>query len=179
MAHPQHDIDTAIVSLLQFDLLLRYLSNFGNLRFFLLRDLLCYHDGELIRGQILFAPIMRPHSKNLLLPETPCIIPVNSFLVLLELPALTPSSNSHIVVFPTVPTTIFYTLPFVFLLCGKGSLRRKNRFSGGHGELSVSSIEASRASRCLFVCFEKQLSKHKKQDCILIYLLLIIGNYVR
>ena len=58
-----HDIDTAILSLLQFHLILQYLRNCRNLRFLLHWDLLYYHNGKLIRGQILFAPIMKTHQE--------------------------------------------------------------------------------------------------------------------
>ena len=40
-------------------------------------------------------------------------------------------------------------------------------------------LGASRASGCLFVCFEKTKQKLKKQDCIQTYFLLLIENSVR
>ena len=49
-----------------------------------------------------------------------------------------------------------------FSLCGKGSSRRNNIFWGGHGELSVSPIVASRASGCLFVCVCEHKSRNTK-----------------
>ena len=46
------------------NLLLRYASNLGNSRFFLLWYILYYHDGDLIQGQIIFAPILKTHKKE-------------------------------------------------------------------------------------------------------------------
>ena len=52
-----------IVPLLQLNLLLMYLISCRNIRCFILQDILYYHDGELILGQILFATIMKPHQE--------------------------------------------------------------------------------------------------------------------
>ena len=61
----QNNIDTMIVSLLQSNLILRYLRNCGHLGFLLHYDLLYYNYGEFIQGQILFTPILKSHQEHL------------------------------------------------------------------------------------------------------------------
>ena len=66
---PYHDIEKGRSPLLQFDLLLMYLRNCENLRFLLLRYILYYHNGELIRGKIIFLPILKHYQEPLLTQE--------------------------------------------------------------------------------------------------------------
>ena len=56
-------IYTTIVSLLQINYIIRYCRNCGHLGFFGHGAPIHYHGGELIRGQILLTPILKPRQE--------------------------------------------------------------------------------------------------------------------
>ena len=147
-----------ILYLLQFEFLLKYLRDFENLRFLLLRDLLYYHGGELILRKIVFTPILKPHQEPLLLQDslhhTSHVLPHNSQTscpyILLQITYLGFYYRPHHdLVSP--PPSIF--------LCGEVILRRNNKFWGVCGELIVLLVGSAWASGCLFMCFEEITNK--------------------
>ena len=121
-----HDIDTAIVSLLFLDLILHYLRNLINLRFLLHRELLYYHNGELIQGQIIFAPILKTRQE----PPPPRDT-LNHASQLLTHPSLVTCPYLLLQLtylgFYYRPLHDIVPLALRFYLFGKGGLRRNNK----------------------------------------------------